>query len=366
MSTTSTTSTTSTGSTGFMQDWNNMQSVLSIKNLTTYFETDAGRAVAVDDVSFDIPASKTLALVGESGCGKSVTALSIMRLIPAPPGHIGAGEIWLGDRDLLKLSEPEMRAVRGNAISMIFQEPMTSLNPVFRVGNQIAAAIRLHRRSSWQEARQQAVQLLDKVGIPQPADRMDDYPHQMSGGMRQRAMIAMALACHPVLLIADEPTTALDVTIQAQILDLLKALQAETGMAILLITHDLGVVAEIADEVVVMYAGQVIERAEVHELFNNPMHPYTKCLFEALPRVDQERGRLFNIRGQVPSATNWPGGCRFHPRCPYTMDVCPQRVPPLTLGRPDHPAACWLHDKAVMDVQHRPTGIPVADRGQLG
>jgi oligopeptide/dipeptide ABC transporter ATP-binding protein len=333
-------------------------SILSIKNLTTYFETDAGRAVAVDDVSLDVPAGKTVALVGESGCGKSVTALSVMRLIATPPGHIASGEILLEGRDLLKVSESDMRAVRGNAISMIFQEPMTSLNPVFRIGNQIAAAIRVHQEVSWQQAREHTIQLLDKVGIPNPAERVDDYPHQLSGGMRQRAMIAMALSCNPVLLIADEPTTALDVTIQAQILDLLKALQAETGMAILLITHDLGVVAEVADLVAVMYAGQIVERANVNGLFDHPMHPYTKCLFEALPRVDQERGRLFSIPGQVPSAAHWPGGCRFHPRCPYAMAVCAQRVPPLTLGTEDHPAACWLHDIEVMAAQGRPTGIP--------
>lgn len=335
------------------------KTVISIRNLTTVFQTDAGRAPAVDNVSLDIPAGKTFAVVGESGCGKSVTALSVMRLIPSPPGRIVSGEIRMNGTDLLKISEREMRSVRGSSISMIFQEPMTSLNPVFRVGAQIAAVIRMHKNASNDEARRQTIALLDKVGIPDPRRRIDDYPHQMSGGMRQRAMIAMALACNPVLLIADEPTTALDVTIQAQILDLLKSLQAETGMAIMLITHDLGVVAEAADNVAVMYAGQVVEQADVFELFKQPRHPYTKCLFDALPRVDQDRGRLYTISGQVPSATNWPTGCRFHPRCPYTMErVCPHRVPPLSLGGADHPVACWLHDEQVMADQGRPTGIP--------
>jgi oligopeptide/dipeptide ABC transporter ATP-binding protein len=282
-----------------------------------------------------------------------------MRLVPSPPGIIVSGEIFMNGRDLLKISEREMRSVRGSSISMIFQEPMTSLNPVFRIGAQIAAVIRLHKGVRKEEARGQTINLLDKVGIPNPRQRVDDYPHQMSGGMRQRAMIAMALACNPMLLIADEPTTALDVTIQAQILELLKTLQAETGMAIMLITHDLGVVAEAADHVAVMYAGQVVEQADVFQLFEQPKHPYTKCLFDALPRVDQDRGRLYTISGQVPSATNWPGGCRFHPRCPYMMkDVCPHRVPPLSLGGPQHPAACWLHDEQVMAKQKRPTGIP--------
>jgi len=332
---------------------------LAVRHLTTEFKTDAGRAVAVDDVSLEIPAGKTFALVGESGCGKSVTALSIMRLIPSPPGRITAGEIRMGDTDLLRLPERAMRGVRGSRISMIFQEPMTSLNPVFRVGSQIAAVIRLHSRTSEEEARRRTIDLFRKVGIPEPEQRVDNYPHQMSGGMRQRAMIAMALACDPVLLIADEPTTALDVTIQAQILQLLKDLQRETGMAILLITHDLAVVAEVADEVAVMYAGQVIERSDVFGLFEKPMHPYTKCLFDALPRVDQERGRLFTISGHVPSAADWPSGCRFHPRCPYRMEhVCPHRAPTLALGAPGHSAACWLHDTEVMATQGRPTGIP--------
>ena len=241
------------------------RAVLSVRNLRTYFKTEDAVSLAVDDVSFDIPAGKIVALVGESGCGKSVTALSIMRLIPSPPGVIAGGQILFDGRDLLELPEREMRALRGNAISMIFQEPMTSLNPVFRVGDQIASTIRLHRGVSRYEARRQAIQLLDKVGIPDPESRVDDYPHQMSGGMRQRVMIAMALACNPKVLIADEPTTALDVTIQAQILDLLRNLQADTGMSILLITHDLGVVAETAHDVAIMYAGKIVEEAAVEE-----------------------------------------------------------------------------------------------------
>ncbi len=335
-----------------------MEPIISIRHLKTYFTTDAGVAKAVDDVSFDVPAGKTLALVGESGCGKSVTSLSIMRLIPDPPGRIVDGQIFLDGKDLLKMTDAAMRSVRGNAISMIFQEPMTSLNPVFRIGDQIGDTIRLHRHIGRAEARAGTIELLRKVGIPNPAERVDNYPHQMSGGMRQRAMIAMALACHPSLLIADEPTTALDVTIQAQILQLLKDLQADTGMAILLITHDLAVVAETADEVAIMYAGQIVEQASVEALFSDPKHPYTKCLFEAIPRADVSHRRLYSIKGQVPAATDFPEGCRFHPRCPYVMDVCPKRVPTLALGTPDHPAACWLHDPDVMAAQGRPVGIP--------
>jgi len=332
--------------------------VLSIRNLKTYFSTDDGDALAVDDVSFDVPAGKTVALVGESGCGKSVTALSIMRLVPSPPGRIAAGEVILNGQDLLKLSEAEMRELRGSAISMIFQEPMTSLNPVFRIGNQIAAAIRLHQKVSSREARDRTIQLLDKVGIPSPEERIDDYPHQMSGGMRQRAMIAMALACNPLLLIADEPTTALDVTIQAQILDLLRSLQAEHGMAILLITHDLGIVAETADRVAMMYAGKIVEEASVRDLFAHPQHPYTIGLFESLPKITESRERLQTIPGQVPVATRFPKGCRFHPRCPHCMAVCRDHEPRLEPIMPDHTAACWLHDERVMREQGHPPGIP--------
>ncbi|MFO7974134.1 MAG: ABC transporter ATP-binding protein [Candidatus Hydrogenedentota bacterium] len=335
-----------------------MDTALSICNLKTHFFTDAGVATAVDDVSLDIPRGKTVALVGESGCGKSVTALSVLRLVPDPPGRIVEGEIYFGGRNLLELSEREIRNIRGNGISMVFQEPMTALNPVFRVGNQIAAAIRVHRDVSKKEAMSQTVMLLDQVGIPEPAQRATEYPHQLSGGMRQRAMIAMALACGPELLIADEPTTALDVTIQAQILDLLKQLQAEHHMAVLLITHDLGIVAETADHVAIMYAGKIVEQASVTELFDNPKHPYTLGLFKSLPRLDESRGRLRTIEGRVPAATHFPSGCRFHPRCEYAMDVCREDVPPLGIGTADHGVACWLHDESVMRAQERPPGIP--------
>ena len=321
-----------------------MDPVLSIRNLKTYFRTDDGDALAVDDVSLDVPAGKTVALVGESGCGKSVTSLSIMRLIPNPPGRIAGGSILLAGRDLLRLSEAEMRGVRGNAVSMIFQEPMTSLNPVFRVGDQIGAAIRLHRGVSKDEARGQTIALLDQVGIPSPEERVDDYPHQMSGGMRQRVMIAMALASNPQLLIADEPTTALDVTIQAQILELLKSLQAQHGMAILLITHDLGIVAETADSVAIMYAGKIVEEAAVGELFANPKHPYTVGLFGSLPKMGDSRERLQTIPGQVPAATRFPSGCRFHPRCAHCMDICKTTMPATTVAAPGHTVACWLYD----------------------
>ncbi len=331
---------------------------LRIQGLKTYFYTDAGVARAVDDVSLDIPAGKTLALVGESGCGKSVTALSILRLVPRPPGRIVGGKVMLDGQDLLGISERAMRSIRGNRISMIFQEPMTSLNPVFRVGRQIAAILTLHRGLSRADARAAAIDLLDKVGIPSPEQRVDDYPHQMSGGMRQRAMIAMALACDPELLIADEPTTALDVTIQAQILDLLRNLQQQRGMAIMLITHDLGVVAETADEVAIMYAGKIVEQAAVSDLFAHPRHPYTLGLFGSLPKLGARRERLKTIPGQVPAATDFPQGCRFHPRCHYAMDTCAQQEPPLEDVAPGHRAACWLHDAEVMKAHARPVGLP--------
>ncbi len=320
------------------------EAILRIRNLKTYFRTDEGDALAVDDVSLDVHAGKTVALVGESGCGKSVTALSILRLLPTPPGRIAGGEIWFDGRNLLTLTEAEMRAVRGGAISMIFQEPMTSLNPVFRVGHQIAAAIRVHQSVSQAEARRLTIQLLDKAGIPSPEERVDDYPHQMSGGMRQRAMIAMALACNPALLIADEPTTALDVTIQAQILDLLRALQAETGMAILLITHDLGIVAETADTVAIMYAGKIVEQASAADLFASPKHPYTQGLFASVPKLTETRERLETIPGQVPPATRFPSGCRFHPRCTHCMEVCKSKTPGTTAVSDGHTVACWLYD----------------------
>ncbi len=322
---------------------------LSVRVLRTEFNTDQGTARPVDGVSFDLPAGATLALVGESGCGKSVTALSVLRLIPTPPGCIAGGEVVFGGRNLLALDEREMRAIRGNDISMIFQEPMTSMNPVFRVGDQIAAVIRLHRGVSRGEAQSGAVAMMERVGIPAAARRARDYPHQMSGGMLQRVMIAMALSCGPELLIADEPTTALDVTIQAQILDLLVRLQEESGMSVLLITHDLGVVAETAHSVAVMYAGKIVETAPVRELFDRPAHPYTRALFASLPAMNRDGKRLATIQGTVPPATAFPAGCRFHPRCPHAMPVCSVQEPPLSETAPGHACACWLHQPVVGD-----------------
>lgn len=332
--------------------------LLSVKNLQTFFHTDQGMARAVDGISFDVFPGKTLALVGESGCGKSVSALSILRLVPSPPGVVRADALRFAGKDLLALNPREMRRIRGNDITMIFQEPMTSMNPVFRIGHQIAAVLRLHRGLSAAEARRECIALLDRVGIPAAARRVDDYPHQMSGGMLQRVMIAMALACNPKLLIADEPTTALDVTIQAQILDLLRELQQETGMAILLITHDLGIVAETANELVVMYAGQKAEQGPVKEIFAGPMHPYTRGLFASLPALQPHKQRLYTIRGSVPAATAFPQGCRFHPRCPYAMDRCKTDAPPFIENSRGHGAACWLHNHDAMTALGRAPGIP--------
>jgi oligopeptide/dipeptide ABC transporter ATP-binding protein len=302
-------------------------------------------------VSFELYPGETLGVVGESGCGKTVTSLSILRLIPEPPGHIRPGSfIEFEGRNLLTLEPRALRAIRGNQIAMIFQEPMTSLNPVLTVGYQIAEAAIVHQGLARRAARQRAIDMLKLVGIPDPTERVDHYPHQMSGGMRQRVMIAMALVCHPKVLIADEPTTALDVTIQAQILALLERLQAELGMAVMLITHDLAVVAGSADRVVVMYGGQVVEQAPTVQLFARPLHPYTEGLLAAVPRLDtppeRGRGRLPSIPGQVPAATAWPAGCRFHPRCRYAWDRCREEEPPLLdagLGEPGaHTVRCWL------------------------
>lgn len=317
--------------------------LLEVENLSVAFHTDAGTAHAVDDVSFAVHPGETVALVGESGCGKSVTALSLLRLIPSPPGKITGGAILFQGNDLRDLPESAMREIRGNDISMIFQEPMTALNPVFRVGSQISAVLRMHRKMSTKEARSTTIELLRRVGIPSPERRLDEYPHQMSGGMLQRIIIAMALACTPKVLIADEPTTALDVTIQAQILELLAQLQRDTALAIILITHDLAVVAETAHHVVVMYAGKVMESAPVTELFAKPMHPYTQGLFASLPSVNEPGERLTTIRGNVPPATDFPHGCRFHPRCPRAMPVCKRKIPPLANGSAAHPVACWLY-----------------------
>ncbi len=305
--------------------------VLEIRDLVTEFRTDAGTVRAVDGVSFSIPARSTLGVVGESGSGKSVTALSVMRLIASPPGKISSGSIRYAGKDLMSLSPEQMRKIRGNRIAMIFQEPMTSLNPVFTIGDQVGEAVRLHQNKSKAQARTIAIDMLKLVGIPSPEERIDDYPHQLSGGMRQRVMIAMALACKPDLLIADEPTTALDVTIQAQILDLLRSLQRDLGMSILLITHDLGVVAETCDEVVVMYAGRIVERASTEVLFAAPRHHYTAGLLRSMPGYgdDVARTRLVEIPGMVPSLSELPVGCKFVDRCGAAQELCRAEEPPL-------------------------------------
>jgi len=326
--------------------------LLNVEGLTTRFFTDEGISRAVEDVSFAVPRGRTLALVGESGCGKTVTALSILRLVPDPPGRIVAGSVRIGPTELLKLAEADMRRVRGKRISMVFQEPMTSLNPVFTIGSQIIEAVSLHEQADRAEALRRTVAILRKVGIPDPESRVREYPHQMSGGMRQRVMIAMALVCGPELLIADEPTTALDVTIQAQILDLLRSLQADIGMSILLITHDLGVVAETAHHVCVMYAGRIIEEADVLELFDNPLHPYTVGLFRSRPTLDS-RAALAAIPGTVPSPLAIPPGCPFHPRCPLSDGAkCATDRPPLEARREGHSAACWYAER-VCEMRNR-------------
>ena len=320
--------------------------LLQIKGLKTHFFTDDGVSPAVDGVDYEVRKGETLGVVGESGCGKSVTALSIMRLIPDPPGKIIAGDIVFEGQSLLALSNEEMRRIRGNKISMIFQEPMTSLNPVYTIGNQISEALRLHQGLSKKDAHDRSIDMLQLVGIPLPERRVNVHPHQLSGGMRQRAMIAMALSCNPSLLIADEPTTALDVTIQAQILDLMVSLKADLDTAIILITHDLGVVAESAARVVVMYAGKVVEEADVYNIFEHPLHPYTEGLLESIPRIDhsiQKKARLTEIQGVVPIPSQLPAGCHFHPRCPKVMDVCRHENPVLKQEKADHRVRCWLY-----------------------
>ena len=323
--------------------------LLEVEGLKTHFFTRDGVVRAVDGVSFSVRAGETLAVVGESGCGKSVTSLSILRLIASPPGRTVGGSIRFEGRDLLGLSEPEMRQVRGNEISMIFQEPMTSLNPVLTIGRQIAESLVLHRGLSRAAAHARAIEMLALVNIPEPARRVREYPHQMSGGMRQRVMIAMALACSPKLLIADEPTTALDVTIQAQILDLMRGLKEKTGAAIVLITHDLGVVAEMAQRVVVMYAGRKVEEAPVDALFARPRHPYTQGLLRSIPRLGATAGgarnRLEEIRGMVPSMREAIPGCVFAPRCAYATERCRTEYPPLEEKAAGHTVACWEADR---------------------
>ncbi|TXL82341.1 ABC transporter ATP-binding protein [Vineibacter terrae] len=324
--------------------------VLDVRGLKTYFYTRQGLLKAVDDVSFAVRKGETLAIVGESGCGKSITALSLIRLVPTPPGRIVGGAVSLAGTDLLRLDEKAMRGVRGNDISMIFQEPMTSLNPVMTIGRQIGEALILHQGLTRAAALARAVEMLQLVRIPEPEQRARDYPHQLSGGMRQRAMIAMALACNPKVLIADEPTTALDVTIQAQILDLIVDLQRQLGTAVILITHDLGVVAETAQRVIVMYAGRKVEEAPASELFARPLHPYTSGLMASIPRLDLirghvEAGRLQEIPGMVPALTDLPTGCAFAPRCQFAVDRCHADYPPYEEKRPGRWAACWRSDE---------------------
>jgi oligopeptide/dipeptide ABC transporter ATP-binding protein len=319
--------------------------LLTVQDLETYFYTDEGVAKAVDGVSFDMNEQETLGIVGESGCGKSVTALSILRLIPDPPGRIEGGHIRFEDIDLLALSEREMRRIRGNEIAMIFQEPMTSLNPVYTVGDQIGEVLRLHRGMAKDESREKAIDMLTRVRIPDAEQRVDEYPHQLSGGQRQRVMIAMALACDPALLIADEPTTALDVTVQAQILDLLNKLQDDFGMAIMLITHDLGVIAETAHRVVVMYAGIVAEIGTAEQVFGGPNHPYTEGLKAAIPKLGEKVERLNTIPGGVPSPFEEMVGCPFQNRCPRVMDICKRELPELKeVGDDGHVARCFLFE----------------------
>jgi peptide/nickel transport system ATP-binding protein len=317
------------------------KSLLEVRGLRTHFATERGEVRAVDGVDLTLERGRTLGIVGESGCGKSVTALSIMGLVPQPPGRIAGGEVLFEGEDLLKMPPARLRDLRGDQLSMIFQEPMTSLNPAFRVGEQVAEALIRHKHLSRTDAESAAVEMLRKVRIPSPERRAREYPHQLSGGMRQRVMIAMALACNPRLLIADEPTTALDVTIQAQILELMRLLRAELGTSIILITHDLGVVAELADDVIVMYAGKVVERCPVARVFAEPQHPYTVGLLGSIPRLHVQQERLSAIEGVVPDAAAFPEGCRFHPRCPFAVDQCRREAPPLREVRPGHFAACW-------------------------
>lgn len=321
-----------------------MATLLEVKDLRTHFFNMDGTIKAVDGVSFDLQEGETLGLVGESGCGKSVTALSILRLIPNPPGEIVAGEIWFEGKDLLKLSNEEIRQVRGNRIAMIFQEPMTSLNPVLTVGRQIAEPLEVHRNLPLKEALEKAVHLLGQVQIADGDKRIRDYPHQFSGGMRQRAMIAMGVGCGPKLIIADEPTTALDVTVQAQLLELLKELTRKHGMSLIIITHNLGVVARYADRVNVMYAGKIVEKGTAHDIYEDPRHPYTIGLMQSVPLLDQDiKKKLVPIPGQPPNLANVPPGCAFHPRCNYAIDRCRKETPALESVGGKHEKACWVH-----------------------
>ncbi len=319
--------------------------LLSVRDLKTYFYTEEGVMPSVDGVSFDLAPGETLAIVGESGCGKSVTSLSIMGLVQTPPGKIVNGEILYQGQDLLKKSKKEMRAIRGNEISMIFQEPMTSLNPVFTVGQQIMESFRIHQGLNKKQAREKTIEMIRLVGIPAPEKVVDEYPHELSGGMRQRIMIAMALACNPKVLIADEPTTALDVTIQAQIIRLMCRLKEETGTAIILITHDLGVVAQIAQNAMVMYAGQAVEYAPVRSIYKDPLHPYTQGLLKSIPKLNESSDTLYNIKGTVPSPKDYPKGCRFCPRCDCAKAVCAEKQPPLIELPDGRKVRCWKYDE---------------------
>ncbi len=319
--------------------------ILSVEDLKTYFNTDDGIVKAVDGVSFELHRGETLGIVGESGCGKSVTNLSIMRLVPSPPGKIVGGKVMFHDTDILKTSLEKVRFIRGGRISMVFQDPMTSLNPFLRILTQMMETIRLHQKIEGKAARQKAIDMLKLVGIPNPAKRVDDYPHQFSGGMRQRVMIAMAVSCNAEILIADEPTSALDVTIQAQILEILKNLSNELGTAVIMITHDLGVVAGMCDNICVMYAGRIVERATVDELFEKPRHPYTQSLIKSVPRIDQPgKERLFSIEGQPPNLIDLPDCCTFHPRCPFAMDRCRRKYPPINTDE-GRMVRCWLYEE---------------------
>jgi len=320
------------------------QPILQVKNLKTYFKTENGIAHAVDDVSFNLNAGETLGIVGESGCGKSVTSLSIMRLIDQPPGFFAGGEILFKGENLLEMIDDQIRNIRGNKISMIFQEPMTSLNPVFTIGNQIIEAIQLHQKLDFEKSRKKAIEMLDLVGIPAPDQRIDEYPHQLSGGMRQRVMIAISLSCNPEILIADEPTTALDVTIQAQILELIQQLQNELNLAVIMITHDLGVISEICNRVIVMYAGQVVEQGTIKEIFKSPKHPYTNGLMKSIPIIGENKNtELYNIKGLVPNATEFPNGCHFHPRCEFVVNKCKEQLPNIEsiTNNSEHVVRCW-------------------------
>lgn len=334
------------------------EKILDVKNLHVYFDTYAGIVKAIRDVSFHVNKGESLAIVGESGSGKSVTVQTIMKLIPMPPGRIAGGEILFKDKDIVKMNEAEMRKIRGGEIGMIFQDPMTSLNPTMTVGKQIAEGIMMHQKVSHKEAMAKALEMLKAVNIPNAEERLNAYPHQFSGGMRQRVVIAIALACNPDLLIADEPTTALDVTVQAQILDLMNELKSKMNTAIILITHDLGVVADLAERVIVMYGGEIMEEASVHDIFKNPKHPYTWGLIKSIPRldIDREKEKLSSIDGTPPDLFNPPVGCPFAPRCEYAMEICKKEKPGMISGGNNHRVSCWLLDERAETVTNPVTG----------